>query len=566
MLPVLKSDHWVRNNGSSPTKNAPPVMYAPLQQHGTPLMYSTAPVTIHHAPHSTYNNNPGPDTYLPFLDRPPPTYSSSLDDSTMMTAYNNTEKPAKLQTQHVSSGSSSWFGKKNKSIVKSSVSSDNVRTLNADAPEKRTLLGKTIAKRDTSKSETSMLELNPILDTIDNIEDGLTDSLKQEKDHSSPSYNLLKCCRVSVRMVKRVVIALIAISAVYTAGMQVYEHVPVGEIFSNIFSLVRSVGDRTNDSFNLTETTNRSPELTVLNHTMNLLPENSESDERENSRYNGTAVVSSTTTTTALPRDIETDAESVTRDIANNNPADKTTAGVETVSASGPTTSAGNNLWSHSTIGSYPGDKTTARPIAGVDTDPVSDPTTTTGNLRSHSTAAATTTIAVVTSDSVNISSDKTPSSPTFNTVTTSVPTTHNSAASTLDDTVTSSVSAVVNSDNTSVADTVVVPATIDFNMTTISTPVSAPSTTASDATDSSIIPVRAETLVNDSDDTTGTDYGTPSTESDTHIEMSPSVVENESTEDTSETTTDAETERSSVEPLHEASVESNDKDVTKNA
>lgn len=555
---MLKSDHWVKND--SPTTNVPPppVVYAPLQQqqqHGTPLMYSTAPVTIHHSPHSTYNNNPGPDTYLPFLDRPPP-YSSSLDNTT--TAYNvtaPTEELAKLQTQHVSSGSSSWFGKKKKSIVKpqaeSLVSSTNVRTLNAGAPESRALLGRTIAKRDTSKSETRMVELNPILETFDNIEDGLTESLEREKDHSSPSYNLLKCCRVSVRMVKRVLIALVAISAVYTAGMQVYEHVPVGEIFSNIFSSV--VDDKT--PLNLTETTSQEP--TVFNS----LRENSEGD-RGNNRDGSSAVVSSTTT--ALPstfssEGVETNGRSATSDVADNR-ADKTTAtpnaGVETVSDSGETTTSGSDPRSHTTttIVSYPGDESTFSPTAVVDTDPASGPTTTAGDQRSPSTAAAT--IGIATSgNSVNISSDKTPPSPTLDAVTAGVPTTRNSAAPTLVDTVTSSTTAVVNSDNTSVAGTVFVPATIASDSTTSSTPVSAPSTTARAATDRSIIPIRAETLVNDSDDTTDTDYGTPSDVSDAPIDKSSSVVVNDSTDD-------ADNER----PTVDAFVESTDTVVTSNA
>ena len=256
MLPVIKSDHWAKKEEQSQTANVQkplqvPVVYVPLQQQGVPVMYSTAPVTIHHAPNATYHNNPGPDTYLPYLERPPPTYSPTAPD-----------EPAKFQIQHVSN------------VTPPVVTLDNVQTLNSNnndddggdkkEPGKQTLLSKfkvskPVKKCDTSNAKVnSIVELNTIdasniIETFDTIEDGLTDTLQQEKNRSSVSYNMLKCCRVSVRTVKHVLIALVAFSAVYTAGIQMYEHLPVGGLLLNIFS--------TNQS------NHQSPDLTVLNQT-----------------------------------------------------------------------------------------------------------------------------------------------------------------------------------------------------------------------------------------------------------------------------------------------------------
>lgn len=224
MLPVIKSDQWAKKEAQS-QESKPlqvPVVYVPLQQQGVPVMYSTAPVTIHHAPNSTYHNNPGPDTYLPYLERPPPTYSPTAP-----------EEPAKLQTQHVSSS------------VRT-LSNDNDDDDNKKESEKQTLLSKfkvskSVTKRDTiAVKENSTLELKPmntsnIIETFDTIEDGLTDTLQQEKSRSSVTYNMLKCCRVSVRTVKHVLIALVAFSAVYTAAVQMYEHLPVGGLLLNVF-------------------------------------------------------------------------------------------------------------------------------------------------------------------------------------------------------------------------------------------------------------------------------------------------------------------------------------------
>lgn len=261
MFPVIKSDYWSsKGDESQParirqeTAHAS-VVYAPIPQNAVPLMYSTAPVTIHHAPHSTYNNNNNANpsvTYVPFLDQvppppplpPPPPYDSEQPHSSLeyTTVY---DKPA------LDGATAGW----DQASRLGTPEADRKRKREGTALERRAgvqhqttkplfrRFKKSADRGDVEKSkiESGLMELTPlkssaIIETFEEIEDGLTVSL--QKEHSRTAKNLLKCGRLSVRTLKRLLIALVAVSAVYTAGTQLFDGTKLDEFATGILALV----------------------------------------------------------------------------------------------------------------------------------------------------------------------------------------------------------------------------------------------------------------------------------------------------------------------------------------
>lgn len=243
MFPVIKSDYWskgpqeaaeqvsqdqVQQQQQQQQKMALVTYAAPNLHHTVPLMYSTAPITIHHANQSTYNSNvPTPNAYLPFADlQPPPMYepmapAQSLEYTTVYDkpTFERTDEEEKITAVEVQTVDAKANKKRKHARGE------------AGGPERKprktgkfTKLrgGGTADRCGNGLSELSPLKTAAIIDTFEEIEEGLTDSL--ENKHSAPTRSMLKCCRLSVRTVKRLLIALVAISAVYTAGSQLYDN------------------------------------------------------------------------------------------------------------------------------------------------------------------------------------------------------------------------------------------------------------------------------------------------------------------------------------------------------
>lgn len=252
MFPVIKSDYWSSKGDESKPERIrqepahASVVYAPIPQNAVPLMYSTAPVTIHHAPHSTYNNNANlAGTYVPFLDQvpppappPPPPYDSEQPHRSLeyTTVY---DKPALGWDQAGCLGPPEAREERKRKRTGAALKRSEGVQHKTTKPLCR--IFKKSADGEKNKIESSLRELTPlktsaIIDTFEDIEDGLTDSL--QKDHSRTAKNLLKCGRLSVRTLKRLLIALVAVSAVYTAGTQLFDGTKLDEFASGILALV----------------------------------------------------------------------------------------------------------------------------------------------------------------------------------------------------------------------------------------------------------------------------------------------------------------------------------------
>lgn len=245
MFPVIKSDYWSSGDEPRPPAQSPThasAVYSPIPQHAVPLMYTTAPVTIHHAPHSTYNNNnANPSTT--FLDRvlapPPPPYENvephrSLEYTTVY------DKPALDGTLDTDDAPVRYSAPPSALAPETRIGGKRKRTTEKKAPLLRRFGKSTDRKGETSTVEAGLMELTPlktaaIIDTFEEIEDGLTDSLS--KEHGRAAKSLLKCGRVSVRTLKRLLIALVAVSAVYTAGTQLFDGTKLDEFASDMMAL-----------------------------------------------------------------------------------------------------------------------------------------------------------------------------------------------------------------------------------------------------------------------------------------------------------------------------------------
>lgn len=271
MFPVIKSDYWSsKDDESQPaqtrqTTTHASVVYAPLPQHAAPLMYSTAPVTIHHSPHSTYNNNnnanPSSTFHVP-PPPPPPPYDDvqphrSLEYTTVY------DKPALDETTDADTpgGAATRVDRKRK---RTTVALERTARVQHKPLLRRFKKSAGRGDGEASKIESGLIELAPlkasaIIDTFEEIEDGLNDSL--QKEHSRTAKKLLKCGRLSVRTLKRLLIALVAVSAVYTAGTQLYDGTKLDEFASAIRELVfppfnrsEPVGDESTSGLNATRT------------------------------------------------------------------------------------------------------------------------------------------------------------------------------------------------------------------------------------------------------------------------------------------------------------------------
>lgn len=263
MLPVIKSNQWLQAPSRFPSLSNQAEHLQPFtmgypdnrqkEGNGT-FVYSTAPLTVHHSPHSTYLTNPGADTYQPYVQRPPPMYSAmfatpSLDNTTM---YHSN------YVQNDKHGPSSRFQLEPRSSLGNNDDEQNEishQTSYDSYSGNQTVLPKSLKESDATsmykKNAEVRKELNPVsnasalIESFDTIEGGLNDSLQKEQDHSSAKYTFLKCCRVSVRSIKHVLIVFVAISAVFTAGVQMYEHMPVDKLFPKGFSITRSKDNTT---------------------------------------------------------------------------------------------------------------------------------------------------------------------------------------------------------------------------------------------------------------------------------------------------------------------------------